>query len=91
MSQNIERSIITTIRRDVEETIKKENDFGKKKRGRVIILKLKMNTKKEDWWNWVGRFGGEEEARIKCQDYEIETLIAIRGDMEEEFVKLSRK
>ena len=48
MSQNIERSIITTIRRDVEETIKKENDFGKKKRGRVIILKLKMNTKEED-------------------------------------------
>jgi hypothetical protein len=34
---------------------------------------------------------GEEEAPIKWRDYEIETLIVIRGEMEEEFAKLARK
>lgn len=34
---------------------------------------------------------GEEEASIKLQDYEIKTLIAICGEMEEEFVKSARK
>ncbi len=34
---------------------------------------------------------GEEEAPIKWRDYEIETLIAIRGEMEEEFAKSARK
>jgi hypothetical protein len=34
---------------------------------------------------------GEKEALIKWRDYEIETLIAIRGEMVEEFTKSTRK
>ena len=34
---------------------------------------------------------GEEEIPIKWRDYEIETLIVIRGEMEEEFAKTARK
>jgi hypothetical protein len=34
---------------------------------------------------------GEKEALIKWRDYEIETLIAIRGEMVEEFTKSARK
>ena len=33
----------------------------------------------------------EEEAPIKWRDYEIENIIAIRGEMEEEFAKSARK
>jgi hypothetical protein len=39
----------------------------------------------------LGDSEGEEEAPIKWRDYEIETLIAIRGEMEEEFAKSTRK
>ena len=39
----------------------------------------------------LGYSEGEEEAPIKWRDYEIETLIAIRGEMEEEFAKSARK
>jgi hypothetical protein len=39
----------------------------------------------------LGDSEGEEEALIKWRDYEIETLIAIRGEMEEEFAKSARK
>ena len=39
----------------------------------------------------LGDSEGEEEAPIKWRDYEIETLIAIRGEMEEEFTKSTRK
>ena len=34
---------------------------------------------------------GEEEAPVKWRDYEIETLIAIRGVMEEKFANSARK
>ena len=38
----------------------------------------------------LGDSEGEEEAQIKWRDYEIETLIAICGEMEEEFVKYAQ-
>ena len=39
----------------------------------------------------LGDLEGEEETPIKWRNYEIETLIAIRGEMEEEFAKSTRK
>jgi hypothetical protein len=39
----------------------------------------------------LGDSEGEEEAPIKWQNYEIETFIAIRGEIEEEFAKFARK
>ena len=39
----------------------------------------------------LGDSEGEEEASIKWRNYEIETLIAVRGEMEEEFAKSARK
>jgi hypothetical protein len=39
----------------------------------------------------LGDLEGEEEAPIKWRDYEIETLIAIRGEMEEKFANFGRK
>ena len=39
----------------------------------------------------LGDLEGEEEALIKWRDYKTETLIAIRGEMEEEYAKSARK
>ena len=39
----------------------------------------------------LGDSDGIKEALINWRDYEIETLIAICGEMEEEFVKSARK
>jgi hypothetical protein len=54
---------------------------------------MKRSTKKKTKVDEVelGDSEGEEEAPIKWRDYEIETLIAIRGEMEEEFAKSARK
>ena len=37
-----------------------------------------------------GESKGEEEVAIKLQDYKIKTLIAIHGEMKEEFVKFAK-
>ena len=39
----------------------------------------------------LGDSEGEKVAPIKWRDYEIETLIVIRGEIEEEFAKFARK
>ena len=39
----------------------------------------------------LGDSEGEDKASIKWRDYDIETLIAIRGKMEEKIVKFARK
>ena len=39
----------------------------------------------------MGMGDSEVEASIKWRDYENKTLIAIRGEMEEEFVKSTKK
>ena len=62
----------------------------RKKRGRTVATKSKGAQKKVDKMN-LGDLEAEEDAPIKWRDYEIETPIAIRGEMEEEFAKSTRK
>ena len=92
MPQTIESSRDVSIRGEAEDSSKKDDDIGKKKRGRAVATKSKGTQKKTkvDEMN-LGDSEGEEDAPIKWRDYEIETLIAIRGEMEEEFAKSTRK
>ena len=50
------------------------------------------HKKRHKWMKWIWEiWGGEEEALIKWWDYEIEILIAICGEMEQEFANFARK
>lgn len=50
---------------------------------------MKKKTKNDEIE--LGYSKGEEEVSIKRENYEIETLIMICGEMEEKFIKLARK
>jgi hypothetical protein len=93
MQQYVEDSREMSMREEAENVSRKEADIGKKKRGRPVGAKSKAAPKKKAKVVEVdlGDSEGEEEAPIKWRDYEIETLIAIRGEMEEEFAKSARK
>ena len=55
-------------------------------------FKMKMSTEKKKIDEVeLGDSEGEEEVPIKWRDYEIETLIAICGEIEEDFAKSTRK
>lgn len=81
------------MRGEVEETTRKEDDHSQKKRGQAPNSKLKGIPKKKTKIDEIGLGDSEveEEALIKWQDYEIETLIIVHSEMKEEFTKLSRK
>lgn len=74
------------------------SDLGppKRKRGRPAKtdIRPKPETRKKakkDTIELDNDTDTEEECPIKWRDNEIETLIAIRGEMEEEFAKSARK
>ena len=73
-----------TITREVEKIPKKEDNLNKKKRGEVLISKLKRAPKKKAKIYEIGSGDsqGEQENLIKERDFDIETLIAICGEME---------
>ena len=91
MSQNVKSSRDVNIRGKTTDTSRKDDNIGKKKRGRAIATKSKGAPKKKVDEVDLGDSEGKEEAPIKWQDYEIETLIAICGEMEEKFAKSVRK
>ena len=81
------------MRGEAKDVSRKEDDIAKKKRGRAVATKSKGAPKQKIKVDEVelGDSEGEEEAPINWRDYEIETLIAIRGEMVEEFTKSARK
>ena len=93
MPQHIEGSREMSMRGEAEDVSRIEDDIGKKKRGRAMATKSKGAPQKKARVDEVelGDLEGEEDVPIKWRDYEIETLIAIRGEMEEEFAKSARK
>ena len=92
MPQHVECNRDMSMKREAEDNTRKDDDIGKKKRGRAVTTKLKVAQKKTRVDKIeLGDSEGEEEAPIKWQNYEIETFIAIRGKMEEEFAKSARK
>ena len=72
------------MRGEAEDVSRKKDDISKKKRGRATSTKSKVAPKKTKIDEVeLGDSEGEEEAPIKWRDYEIETLIAICGEMKE--------
>ena len=82
-----------SMRGKIEDVTRKEDDICKKRRGRAMVTKPKWAQKKNAIVDEMklGDSEGEEDAPIKWRYYEIETLIAIRDEMEEEFAKSARK
>jgi hypothetical protein len=68
--------------REAEETIKKEDNLGKKKKGRISVFKSKGGPKKKARSDEMVSVNleGEEEVPKKWRDYEIYTLTAICRD-----------
>ena len=64
---------------------------ARRRDGRTVASKSKGAQNKKIDEVELGDLEGEEETPIKWRDYEIETLIAICGEMEEEFAKSARK
>ena len=80
------------MRGEAEDVTRKKYDIGKKKRGRAMATNQKEHKKKARVDEVeLGDSEAEEETHIKWRDYEIETLIVIRGEIEEEFAKSARK
>jgi hypothetical protein len=62
-----------------------------RKKARATPAKEKTKKKGKKTVIELGSDEEEEVAIMKCKDIEVETLIAIRGEMEEEFTKIANK
>jgi hypothetical protein len=74
-----------------EEATAKGPQFVGRKRARATPTKEKAKKKGKNTVIELGSDEGEEAVVVKWKDIEVETLIAIRGEMEEEFSKTANK
>ena len=81
-----------SMRGEAKNTTRKDDDICKNKTNRAVALKSKGAPKKTKVDEVkLGDSKGEEDTPIKWRYYEIETLRAICGEMEEKFAKSARK
>lgn len=66
MPQNVKSSRDTILRREAEENVRKEDNYGKRKIGRSLVSNSKKAIKKDKkWQNELGDSEGKEVVPIK--------------------------